>query len=119
MAVGATDVVAPVLAATEIVSLFLAGMTRQTRLRDFLRRFVLEGNDLFGIAFFGVGLAGAVTRFATGYLVFPTAYRRKRGVGSVREGLELIFMTSLADFAPHIVCCVVTRWFDLARLDGL
>ena len=78
--ISASDVIPPVLATTEIVSLFLAGMTRQTRLRDFLRRFVLEGNDLFGIAFFGVGLAWAMTRFATRYFIFPTTNRRKRGV---------------------------------------
>lgn len=119
MTVSTPNVIAPVLATTEVVSLLFASVTRKTSLGDFLRRFVLEGNDLFGIAFFRVGLAWAMTGFATSYLVFPTANRRKRGVGSVREGFELIFMAGFAGFAADVIFGVVTRRFDLAGFDGL
>jgi hypothetical protein len=46
MAIGATDVITPVLATAEIVSFFLAGVTAQTGLRSLFRRFALEADDL-------------------------------------------------------------------------
>ena len=78
--VSATNVIPPVLATSEIVPLFLARMARKTSLRDFFRRFVLEGNNLGRIALFRVRLAGAMTRFTASHFVFPTAYSRKCGV---------------------------------------
>ena len=83
MTVSAADVVAPVFAATEVIVFLFAGVTAQTRLGSFLRRLVLEGNDLLRIALFDVGFAGTVTRFAAGHLVFPTREFCKLGVGSV------------------------------------
>ena len=71
MTISAADVIAPVLAATEVVVLLFAGVTGQTRLGDFLLRLVLERNDLLGIALFDMGLAGTVARFATGHFLFP------------------------------------------------
>ena len=73
MAIRAADVVAPVLAAPEIVVLFLSRVAGQTRLRRFFRRLALKGNDLGWIAFGKVSLAWSVTCFATRYLSFPTA----------------------------------------------
>jgi hypothetical protein len=74
VAFGTAYVVAPVFAAAKIIVLFLAGMTGETSFRDGLRRFVFEGNYLSGIAFFNVGLAWPMTRFATSYLSFPALY---------------------------------------------
>ena len=71
--IGATDVIAPVLAAAEVIVLFFPGVTRQTRLGDLFRRFVFERDDLLRIAFFAVRLAWSMTRLATRHLVFPTA----------------------------------------------
>ena len=73
MAIRAADVVAPVLPTPEIVVLFFAGVAGKTGLRRFFRRLALKGNDLGWIAFGKVGLAWAVTCFATRYLSFPTA----------------------------------------------
>ena len=102
MAVSATDVVAPVLAATEVVVFFLAGVAGQTRLRSFFRRFVLEGNDLRRIAFFSVGLAWAMTRLASGHLVFPTANLDELSMRSMGERFELIFVAVFAGFAADV-----------------
>ena len=71
--IGTTDVVAPMFPAPEIVVLFSSGMAGQTSFGNLLRRLVLERDDLFGIAFFSVSLAGTMTRFATCHLPFPTA----------------------------------------------
>ena len=67
------DIVAPVLSATKIVVLFLARVTGETSLGDLFRRFILERDSLFRIAFFGVSLAGTVTRFTPGNFSLPTA----------------------------------------------
>ena len=74
MAIGATNNVAPVFAAAEVVMLFPAGMTGKTSLRYCLGRFILERNDLRWIALFDVGLAWTVARLTTGHLSFPTTY---------------------------------------------
>ena len=109
MAVSTADVVPPMLSPTEVVPLFFAGVTRQTGLGCFLRAFVLERNDLGRIAFGNMVLAGTVTRFASRYLVFPTAHLGKLSVRGVGIGFELIFMTVLARIAANIVsvarCC--------------
>ena len=72
VAIGATDIVAPVFAATEVVVLFLSRVAAETRFRSFFRRFSLERNDLRRIALFAVGFAGTMTRLATSDLIFPT-----------------------------------------------
>ena len=69
----AANIIAPVLAATEVVVFLFACMAGKTGLRDCLGRFILEGNDLRWIAFFCVGLAGTVARLTTGHLPFPAA----------------------------------------------
>ena len=83
VAIGATDVVAPVFAAAEVVVFLAAGVTRQTRLGNLLRRFILEGDDLFGVAFFDVRFAWTMARLATRHLFFPATQLRELRVGSV------------------------------------
>ena len=68
MAVSAADVVAPVLAATEVVVLFLAGVARQAGLSGLFRLFILKGDDLGRVALFSMGLARTVTGLTTGHL---------------------------------------------------
>ena len=80
MAFGATDIVAPVLAAAEVVVFFLAGMASETVFRNFLRRFVLKGNDFCRIAFFGVRLTRAMAGFAPGHFILPRTYAREFGM---------------------------------------
>ena len=103
VAISATDVVAPVLAAPEVIVLFLARMTRETRLGDLFRRFVLERNDLLRIAFLAVGLAWTMTGLATRHFVLPTGKRRELRVRCVRERFELIFVTILASLTAYIL----------------
>jgi hypothetical protein len=78
--IGASDIIAPVLAAPEVVPLFLAGMTGKTDLGRFFRRFVLERNNLGGVGFGDVVHAGPMTRFAAGGLALPTANLGKLGM---------------------------------------
>ena len=59
--------------AAEVVVLLFSCVTGKTGLRSLFRRFVFEGNDLLGIALFGVGLAGTMTSLATRHLTFPAA----------------------------------------------
>src|SRR5437588_3517920 len=109
MTIRTTDVVAPMLSATEVVALFFARVAGQTSLRRFFRGLVLERNDLGRIAFGNMVLAGTVTGFATGYLVFPTANFGKLSVRGMGIGFELIFVAVLAGVAANIVsvasCC--------------
>src|SRR5688500_1417638 len=80
-----------------------AGVTAKTRFRNLLRRFVLERNDLGGIAFFNVGPAWAVTRLTARHLVFPAANPCQVSVGSMREILELVLVTSLTSLGPDVI----------------
>jgi len=109
VAIGATDIVTPVLATAEVVVLFSAGVTSQTGLGDLFRRLVLERNDLLRIALFAVCLAGTVARLAAGHLVFPTADFYELGVRRVREIFELIFVTIFASLATYILIACFLR----------
>lgn len=117
--IGTANIVAPVLAATEIVVFFFTRVARETGLGNFFGRFILERNNLRRIGFFNVGLAWPVTRFAASYLAFPTADRGQLGVRSVREGFELILVALLTGFAADIVSGAVGCGFGLARFNGL
>ena len=119
MAVSATDVVAPVLAAAEVVVLFPACVTSQTGLRDLFRRFVFEGDDFLRVAFFAVSLTWTMTRFATSHLVFPTGKRGELGVRSVREGFELIFVAVFASLTADVIFRLIGRGFGLTSLYGV
>lgn len=119
MAVSATDVIAPMLAAAEVVVFFPAGVAAQTRFGDLFRRFVLERDDLLGIAFFRVCFAWTMARLATRHFVFPTADLDELRVGGMGEGFELIFVTVFtsvtADVVIRLVCCNFA-WKDWSRV---
>ena len=78
VAIRTTDVVAPVFATAEVVMFLFACVTTETCFGSFFCRLVLEGNDLRGIAFFNVLLAGSVARLATRHLILPTPNFCKR-----------------------------------------
>ena len=78
--VSAADVVAPVFAALEIIAFLFSGVADKTGLGSFLRRFILERNDLRRVAFCDVGFAWTMTRFTAGHFVFPTADAGETGV---------------------------------------
>ena len=116
MAINTTDVVAPVLAAPEVVVLFLPGVTGKTRLGDVFRRQAFERDDLLGIAFFDVGLTWTMARLATRHLLFPTANLDELSMRRVRERFELIFVAVFASVATDVVFRFIDSWFGLARL---
>jgi len=96
--------------AAKVVVLFSSGMTPKARLRSYFRRFGIEGNDLFGVAFLQMGLARSMTLLATRDLVFPARevnYLRMSRVGKV---LELVLMAIFAGFAANIVPRLVGRF---------
>ena len=80
VAITATDIVAPVFAATKVVVLFFAGMAAETGLSNFFGRLVLERDDLLRIAFLGMRFTRSMTGFATRHLSFPAAYLGKLSV---------------------------------------
>src|SRR5215472_17144756 len=84
-------------------------MAGKTGLRDFLGRFVLEGDDLQRIAFFQVGLAWSMARLAAGHLPFPAADSPQLRMRGMRIRFEFIFMTVLAGIAPDVVGIVRCR----------
>ncbi len=73
MTVGATNIVAPVLAAPEIIVLFSTRVARETGFGNFFGRFILERNYLRRVAFFAVSLAGTMARLTASNFSFPTA----------------------------------------------
>ena len=116
VAVGASDVVAPVFAAAEVVVFLAAGVTTQTRLGDLFRRLVFERDDLRWVAFFDVRLTWTMARLATRHLFFPTAELRELRVRSVREVFELIFVAVFTRVATDEVVRFVSRGFGLSGL---
>ena len=109
----AADVVAPVLAATIVVVLFLACMASETAFRDLFARLVLERDNLGDVATtFDVFAARAVTLFAARDLPFPTGRSHQLGVRRVCKGIELIFVTSLTSLCADIVGGLIRgRWW--------
>ena len=61
MAFGATDVVAPMLAAAEVVMFLAPGVTSEACFRYVFLGLVFERNDLRGIGFLDVRTTGAMT----------------------------------------------------------
>jgi hypothetical protein len=102
MAIHTTYVIPPVFSAAEVVVLLSTGMTAEAGLGDFFRWLSLKGNDFGWIAFLCVRLARTVTRFATCHLSFPTTDVRELSMRSVRESLELIFVTIFASFTTNV-----------------
>ena len=117
MAISATDVVAPVLAASKVVMFLFAGVAAQARFRDLFRSFIFEGDDLFRIAFLTVGFAWTMAGFATGHLIFPAADFDELSVGSLRKRFELIFVAILASVATYVVLSFVRCSFALRQLS--
>lgn len=103
MTIRAAYIVAPVFAAPEIVPFLFAGMTGETRLRDFLGRLILERDDFCRVAFFQVCFARSMASFATRYFLFPTADLGETGMRSNREGFELILVTVFAGLAADVI----------------
>ena|ERR1043166_539629 len=119
MAIGATDIVAPVFAAPEIVVFFTTCVAGKAGFRCFFRRFVFERDYLCGIAFFCVGFAWPMAGFAAGYFSLPTTDRGQGGMRRMRISFELILMTILTGFTADIISGVVGCGFGLARLNSL
>ena len=119
MTVGTADVVSPVLAAPEVIVLFLPRVTSKTGFGGFLRRLAFKRNDLLGVAFFDVRFARSMTRFTASHFVIPTADLRELGVRRVRERLELIFVAVFACVAADVVVFIVGSRLRLAWLGCL
>ena len=119
----AANVVAPVLAAAEVIVLFLAGMTGKAGLRNILRRLVLEADYFCRVALFGVRLSWTMARFAAGNLPFPATDLGEFCVRCMRVRLELIFVAVLTGFTADVirsaVACRFSCCLDLAQLNGL
>jgi hypothetical protein len=72
MTIGTTHIVAPVLAAPEIVALFFAGVAPKARIRYLLGRFVLKSSDLSLVTgTFYVSPSWTMTRFTALLLRLP------------------------------------------------
>ena len=122
MTIDTTNIITPVLAAPEVVVLFLARVTGKTGFGNVLGRFAFEGNDLLGISLFSVRFTWAMAGFAPSHLIFPAAYVGKLRVGRVRERLELILMAVLTNLTADVIGRLRLRDFgraDLRRLRGI
>ena len=114
MAIGTANVVSPVFSTTEIVVLFLAAVTCETRFRNSLCGLVLKRMDLRLVATtVDVILPRSVTRFATNNFSIPTGHPFQLGMCGVCEVLKLVFVTSFAGFAAYILLV-----FRLGRRSG-
>src|SRR5689334_7736136 len=103
MAISATDVVAPVFAAAEVVVLFATGVAGQAGFGDLLGGLVLERDDLRRVPFRDVLLAWSMTRLTASHLAFPTRQTAELRVGSRLEVLELILVAVLACLAADVL----------------
>jgi hypothetical protein len=101
---GATNVIAPMLAPTKVIALFFAGVTTEATLGNLLGGLVLERNNFGDIAAaIDVRLARAVTRFASRDLVLPTTQSGQTGVRGMLVGLELNFVAGLTGVTTDIL----------------
>ncbi len=93
VALGAPDVVTPVIAASEIVMGFFAGMAGETRFRRSLRVKGFEGNDL---ALISAAFNVLFTRAVAGLAPYDLSTPRRKGVQfsvfCTRHFLRLIVM---------------------------
>ena len=119
MAIDATNVVTPMLAAPEVVVLFLTRVTGKTSLRNLFWRFILIRDHPLWIAFFDMCLAWTMTRLATRHLIIPTLGLRELKMRRVRESLELIFVAVLTSITADVVSLVVLRRLCLTCLTRL
>lgn len=109
MTVGAADIVAPVLATTEVVVFIFASVAGQACLGDRLRRLVRKGEDLRFIALLNVCFTRAMTLLAASHFALPGPESRELGMRGMREVLELIFVAVLARIAADVVIADVNR----------
>src|SRR4029078_3384056 len=112
MAVSTANVVPTVFTTSQVVALFPAGVTGQTRLRDLLRRFVLKPNDLCRVAFLVVKLAGTMTSLTSCNLILPAGDAREVCVRGYRERFKLIFMAVFTSVATNIIRIIWICRFD-------
>lgn len=96
----------------EVVAFLFAGMTGETRVGSFLRRLVLERDNLRRISFGYVGLAWPVAGFTTSDFALPAVYRRKLRVRRMRVGFEHILVAIFAGFAANVIFCAVACRLD-------
>jgi hypothetical protein len=109
MAISATYVVTPMFATSKVVVFFFACVTGETGFGDRFRRFVLERNDLCGIAFLDMRLPRPMTGFTAGNLVFPTPKTSELGVRGMGKRFELVFVTDFTSVAADIVRRLIIR----------
>src|SRR5690242_9993266 len=102
------------LTPTEVVVLFPARVTSKTGLRNFFRRLVLEGDDLFGVAFLDVSLAWSMTRLATRHVRFPACQVAELCVTGMGEVFELVLVAILAGVTTHVVATIGMRRLRLS-----
>jgi hypothetical protein len=104
VAIGATDVVAAVLASAIVVVLFPAAVTLEAGFGYLLRALALERVYLGLVAAAGhVLLPGTVTRFATLLVRGPIGQVGELGVRGLSERVELVLVTTSTGFGPDIV----------------
>ena len=103
MTIGASDVVAPVFSSSEVVSFLFACVASKARLRDFLRRFILERYDFCRVSFLDMSFSWPMTCLTSCDFVFPTIDFGETGVGSMGERLELVVMAVFAGFTANII----------------
>ncbi|HEX6278967.1 MAG TPA: hypothetical protein VFZ49_03030 [Pyrinomonadaceae bacterium] len=121
MAIGTSDVVAPVLTPTEVIMSFLSCVTGKAGLGDFLRILVDERDDR---ALNGWVLdmleTRTVARLTTLNLAFPRCEISQFGVFCLGEPVELVFVTAPAGFASDVIVNLsgqVCRNFDIALIS--
>jgi len=78
--IGTTNIVPPVFTASKIVSFFLTSMTDEAGLRNLFGALILEGDDLFWIAFLQVSFTWTMTGFTASHLSIPTTQLCKLSV---------------------------------------
>ena len=121
VAIGATDIIAPMLAASEVVVFLFAGMACEAGLRNLLRGLTLESANLGLVAVrLDVRAARAMTGFTAAHTVLPARLFFELGVRGLGKIVELLFVAGPAGLCADVIvrvvlgCCCCCR-----RLIGL
>lgn len=109
VAIGAADIVAPMIAAPEIIVFLFSRMTAEAGFGNFFPVFIFEGNYVCFQRFFDVFFAGSVTRFAADDFAFPRRKIFEHSVFRAGDIIKLRFMTSRARFRPDVFVRI-GRW---------
>src|SRR5262245_22520375 len=109
MTIRAPDVIAPMLAANEVVVLFPPGVASEADPRDLLGGFMFESSDfcLVATAVY-VGFSRSVTGLASLMLALPIGLGKTRMRG-LREALEYILVAPHTGITANIVIRVLRR----------